>query len=70
MDILIPKNVTTKKGEIMELLTKKEMYEIEGGSIPAPFINAITKAVGLLYSIGQSAGSSLRRVVGGNYCPM
>ena len=56
----------------MEKLKDNELYEIEGGAInwSGTFINAITSAGKLIYNIGQALGSSLRRIVGGNYCSL
>ena len=45
-----------------------EMNEISGG-VSYSFINAITKALGLLYNLGKEAGSAVRRLATGNYCP-
>lgn len=51
-------------------IKENELYEINGGAInwSGTFINAITSAGKFVYSIGQALGSSLRRIVGGNYC--
>lgn len=55
----------------MNIMTNNEMYNVTGGAaITSSMINAITKAVGTIYKIGQSVGSSLRRVIGGNFCSL
>lgn len=55
----------------MESLSIEEMYDINGGAtITSSMINAITKAVGTLYKIGQSVGSSIRRVISGKVCSL
>ena len=55
----------------MKVLNNNEMYNIVGGAaIGSSLINAITKAVNTIYTIGQSIGSSLRRVVSGSYCSL
>ena len=55
----------------MNKLDNKAMFNVIGGaSIGYSLINAITKAVQTVYSIGQSIGSSLRRVVNGKYCSL
>lgn len=52
-------------------INDNEMLNIIGGaSIGYSLINAITKAVNTVYSIGQSIGSSLRRVMSGKYCSL
>ncbi len=50
-------------------LKKEEMYLVEGGAITSSFINAITKTATFIYNLGQSVGSSIRRLWGGKYCP-
>ena len=51
-------------------LEEKELYEINGGAtVSGTMINAITSAGKFIYSLGQALGSSIRRIVGGNYCP-
>ena len=56
----------------MEKLLEKELEKIEGGAInwSGTFINAITSAGKFIYNLGQSIGSSIRRIVGDNYCPL
>lgn len=55
----------------MVKINEKEMFNVIGGAtIGYSLINAITKAVQTVYSIGQSIGSSLRRVVNGKYCSL
>ena len=51
-------------------LREAEMQNITGGSIASPLINAITKAITSVYSLGRSTGSALRRLVTGQYCPV
>ena len=54
----------------MNILSEKELYEINGGGISGTLINAITSAGKFIYNLGQALGSSIRRIVGGNYCPL
>ena len=54
----------------MVKINEKEMFNVIGGAVGYSLINAITKAVQTVYSIGQSIGSSLRRVVSGQYCSL
>lgn len=53
-------------------LKEKELYDINGGAVnwSGTFINAITSAGKFIYNLGQALGSSVRRIVGGNYCPL
>ena len=52
----------------MNTLNENELYEVNGGSISGTLINAITSAGKLIYNLGQSLGSSIRRIVGDSYC--
>lgn len=52
-------------------INEKEMFYVIGGAtIGYSLINAVTKAVTTIYTIGQSIGSSLRRVINGQYCSL
>lgn len=72
MDIQIPRNVITnkkRKEKKMLQIHKKEMLNIKGGaSLSSTIINSINKAVNTVYMIGQSIGSSIRRIISGNLC--
>lgn len=48
-------------------LTNKELHEINGGA-SATMINALSRAVSTIFKIGQSIGSSIRRVFSRSYC--
>lgn len=55
----------------MKKLNENELYEVEGGvNFSGTLLNALTSAAKFIYNIGQSLGSSLKRIVGGNYCPL
>lgn len=44
---------------------------IKGGStISGTVINGLVDLITLLYDAGKSAGSSIRRIVDGNLCPL
>ena len=45
-----------------------EMVSIVGGGITSSWINAISKMISTLYDLGERTGSSVRRLVSGNYC--
>ena len=47
-----------------------EMKNITGGGLTSSFINAISKAVNIVYELGKQTGSALRRIVYGKYCPI
>ncbi len=55
----------------MRELKKEEMLKIEGGAnFSAAMITAITKALEVIYSIGESLGSYLRRKETGKLCDL
>ena len=56
----------------MEKLKKKELEEIEGGSITfnATYLNALYKITSLLFEVGRELGSSIRRVSSKSICPI
>ena len=56
----------------MMKLQKKELYNIEGGSMTfnATYINAIYKLSELIFNIGREVGSSIRRVSSIKVCPL
>ena len=51
-------------------LNKKEMLRIEGGGLSSSVLNALTKGIGLLFEIGQSVGSAIRRLQSGQSCSL
>lgn len=51
-------------------LKKNEMQEITGGGITSAWINAISKAINVVYDLGRQTGSAIRRLVNGSYCPI
>lgn len=55
----------------MKELTKKELQSVSGGfSFNATFLNAISRGVNVILDLGRSLGSSIRRAVGNNLCPL
>ena len=53
----------------MRELEKKEMLNVEGGaSFSASMMNAIYKTIEVIYSIGESLGSYIRRVTEKKMC--
>ena len=57
------------KGGNMRELSNKEMLNIEGGgNITGSMLNAVYKIIDTIYSIGESLGSYIRRVVEKKMC--
>lgn len=53
----------------MRELEKREMISVEGGaSFSASMMTAIYKTIEIIYSIGESLGSYIRRVVENKMC--
>ena len=62
--------MSIKKGEFMKL-TKKESKNISGGAgITGTLINSLIKGFTTFMDIGRYFGSSIRRLIGGNSCPV
>lgn len=50
-------------------MEKNELLQIVGGvSITGTFISSIYKAGNLIFEMGRSLGSAIRRAVGGQMC--
>lgn len=49
-------------------LNKNELMKINGGGISATLINAISRGINTILSIGQMVGSAIRRIQKRNYC--
>lgn len=41
---------------------------VGGASLNAAFLNALARSIGLVFDVAKSLGSSLRRLVNGNFC--
>ena len=54
----------------MKELNKKELLNVEGGSISGTVINSITRGINTLLDMGRSLGSAIRRIGSGNVCPL
>lgn len=53
----------------MREIKKEEMLKVDGGStFSASMLNAIYKTFELIYSIGESLGSFVRRKASGKMC--
>ena len=52
----------------MNKLNDNELYKINGGSVTSTLINSVVAGGKLLYNIGVSLGSSLRRLIDNNMC--
>ena len=52
-------------------LKNKELKQIKAGaSISASLINSLVRGYNSFLDIGRYLGSSVRRIVGGNVCPL
>lgn len=55
----------------MKKLSTEQLLKIYGGStLTYSLINSISKVATTIYEIGKAFGSSIRRIIGGSYCPM
>lgn len=52
------------------ILEKEELLDIQGGGLTGTLITALLKGVGTVFDLGRSLGSSLRRIIGKNVCPI
>lgn len=50
------------------VLTSKDLNAINGGSISATLLNAVSRGITTLFNIGVAIGSSLRRLISGKIC--
>lgn len=69
MDIL-DHLVVDKKGENMKLTNKELKMIVGGATISGTLINSIIKGVNSILDIGRYFGSSIRRLIGRNACPL
>lgn len=67
-----PSRCNNQKGGYMQAreLNENEMLKINGGALTSSFINAINSVINTLFELGKETGSTLRRLIQGNYCPM
>lgn len=50
------------------MLTKEELLDIKGGALTSSMMSALVKGASLLFEIGQSFGSALRRAITKTTC--
>lgn len=62
--------IVGRKEIIMKLNDKELKIIIAGASISGTLINSIVKGVNSFLDIGRYFGSSIRRLIGGNICPL
>lgn len=56
---------------MVKIESQEELVKIEGGSsISSSYINAIINGVKVIFEIGRSIGSSIKRSVLGDMCPI
>jgi hypothetical protein len=53
------------------MLEKEELLKVVGGiSITGTLINSLCRGINSILEVGRSLGSALRRIKGGNMCPI
>lgn len=50
------------------MISNEELLVVRGGGITSTFLNSLSRFMENLYKLGQSVGSSLRRIVGKKTC--
>lgn len=50
------------------MLNNEELILVRGGGITATMLNSLSRLMDTIYNLGQSIGSTLRRLVGKNVC--
>ena len=52
-------------------MKKQELLQIIGGiNITGAFLNYLVKGINAFMDLGRSLGTSIRRAIGGNLCPV
>lgn len=55
----------------MKELNKVTLLEVEGGlNMSGSLISAFTKAINTILDLGRSLGTAIRRINGGQICPL
>ncbi len=52
-------------------MTNEELHNIYGGAVSytsASFLNAISRGIEALYSLGRACGTAIRMLISGNKC--
>ncbi len=52
------------------MLSSEELILIRGGGITSTFLNSLSRLMENIYKLGQSVGSSIRRITSRNYCKL
>ncbi len=50
------------------MLTDEELIIVRGGGITSTFLNSFSRLMENIYKLGQSVGSSIRRITSKSYC--
>ena len=67
--VFLIQKIVIKRRSIMREIDKKEMMSVEGGtSFSASMLNAIYRTIEVIYSVGESLGSFIRRVTEKKMC--
>lgn len=62
--------IVDRKEKNMKLNDKELKVIVAGAGISGTLINSIVKGVNSFLDIGRYFGSSIRRLIGGNICPL
>lgn len=52
----------------MTKLNGEQLNKVKGGAFNSTMLNALSRTVSTLFSIGQAVGSAIRRTMKKNYC--
>ena len=50
------------------MLNSEELIIVRGGAFSATLLNSLSRLIGTILDLGQTVGSSLRRVASKKYC--
>lgn len=50
------------------MLSNEELLLVRGGGITSTFLNSLSRFMENIYKLGQSVGSSFRRIISKNTC--
>ncbi len=51
-------------------LKDQDLVTINGGGVGATFLNYLSNAIKVVYTIGQDLGGAIRRIATGRTCPL
>jgi len=50
------------------MLTNEELALVRGGGITATLLNSVSRLVDTIFNLGQTVGSTIRRLISNNVC--